>query len=88
MMDIETGVFTVLTSGYYILTYSGNADVDHDESTQMYITLNGHTLRETVWETSLKHGSGTSMYDSGSRTTVSRTHFLCCRKSGMEGNRV
>merc|ERR1719370_1536291 len=25
MMDIETGVFTVLTSGYYIITYSGNA---------------------------------------------------------------
>ena len=68
MMDIETGVYTVLTSGYYIITFSASAVAEGDESTRMYIRINNGPLSETAWETNLS--SGSQIYDQGSRTTV------------------
>ena len=70
LMDIETGVYTVLTSGYYIITYSASAVAKTDESTHMYIRVNNGYLSETTWETNLGYGSTNQIYDMGSRTTV------------------
>ena len=70
MMDIKTGVYTVLTSGYYIITYSASAVAKTDESTHMFIRVNNDYLSETTWETNLGYGSTNQIYDMGSRTTV------------------
>ena len=70
LMDIETGVYTVLTSGYYIITYSASAVAYTEESTHMFIRVNNGYLSETTWESHLGYGSANQIYDQGSRTTV------------------
>ena len=48
-MNIETGVFTTVTSGHYIITYSGTVVVDAGEFTNMYLYHNGVKLEESRW---------------------------------------
>merc|ERR1712130_223934 len=68
-MDIKTGVFTVLTSGYYTITFSASVRVRAGESAEMYINRNGELIEESRWLTMMA-SDGTASYidDQGSRT--------------------
>ena len=71
-MNIETGVFTTVTSGYYIVTFSGYVWVHPGEDTQMYLYHNGARVVESKFETSMHVGSANEyIIDQGSRTVVS-----------------
>merc|ERR1711990_1148247 len=68
-MDIKTGVFTVITSGYYVITYSASARVRPGEATDMYINRNGELIEESRWLTMMaSDGSAAYIDDQGSRT--------------------
>ena len=71
-MNIETGIFTAITSGYYTITFSARADVFPDEYSFMYIFHNGAKVSESQWETYLGGASYGYMADQGSRTVVGR----------------
>ena len=71
-MNIETGIFTAITSGYYTITFSARADVFPDEYSFMYIFHNGAKVSESMWETYLGGASYGYMADQGSRTVVGR----------------
>merc|ERR1711970_584664 len=69
-MNIETGVFTTITSGYYIVTFSGYVYARPGQWTVMYLYLNGIRVFESVFENLLTLG------DSGDdliKNQVSRT---------------
>ena len=71
-MDIETGVFTTDTSGYYIITYSGLAHVLPGEYTDMLLYYNGFPVEESHFQTyMIVGGSGDWIRDRGSRTAES-----------------
>ena len=71
-MNIETGVFTTVTSGYYIITFSAFADVHVEETTSMYLYHNGVQVEESLFSTRMGVGSGYNyMFDQGSKTVVS-----------------
>ena len=70
-MNIETGVFTAVTSGYYIITYSGFVLVLGGEWTVMYLFHNGAQVLESRSETFNIEESGDAIRDQGSRTVVS-----------------
>ena len=75
-MNIETGVFTALTSGYYIITYSAHAQVLARERTWMALYHNGIEVGESQYETKMEVGSGEDyIWDQGSRTVVSLINF-------------
>ena len=68
-MNIETGVFTAVTSGYYIITFSGYTHVRPREYSGMYLYHNGVRVEESQFETYLQMGSiGDYTLDQGSRT--------------------
>merc|ERR1712210_170430 len=70
-MNIETGVFTTVTSGYYIVTFSAFVDVHPGEYTNMYLYHNGVQLEESRFVTDMHVGSGNDyIYDQGSRTVI------------------
>merc|ERR1712212_533164 len=70
-MNIETGVFTAVTSGYYIITYSGTAVVRAGDYTDMYLYQNGVRVEESRWYTKMEVGSGDNLIkDQGSRTVI------------------
>ena len=70
-MNIETGVFTTVTSGFYIVTYSAYVRVQAGESTHMYLYQNGLQLEESRFLSVLRVGSGSDyIEDQGSRTVV------------------
>ena len=70
-MDIKTGVFTALTSGFYIITYSASARVRPGESTDMNIYRNGESVEESRWLTMMaSDGAASYIDDQGSRTVV------------------
>ena len=52
-MNIETGVFTTVTSGYYIITFSAYAQVQAREYTRMYFNHNGGFMEESLFVTSM-----------------------------------
>merc|ERR1712037_559002 len=57
-MNIETGVFTTVTSGYYTVTFSGHVYVTAGEYTQMWLHHNGVKLEESLFDTEMHVGSG------------------------------
>ena len=70
-MNIETGVFTTVTSGYYIITYSATVDVHPGEYTQLWLFHNGVQLEEGQFATDMHVGDiGDYIFDQGSRTVV------------------
>jgi len=70
-MNIETGVFTTVTSGYYIVTYSASVLIRAGESTYMYLYHNGVEVEESWFWTSMYLGSGDAyIADQGSRTVI------------------
>ena len=76
-MNIETGVFTTVTSGYYIITFSAYALVHVEENTAMWLYHNGVQVEESNFYTSVQVGSGGYyIADQGSRTVVNRV-FNC-----------
>ena len=71
-MNIETGVFTTITSGYYIVTFSAFVPVPAGELTIMFLHHNGVKVEESMFATSMNVGSGDDwIRDQGSRTVVS-----------------
>jgi len=70
-MNIETGVFTTVTSGYYIVTFSAHVYVHPGEYTTMWLYHNGVQLEESLFETAMHVGSGDDyIRDQGSRTVI------------------
>merc|ERR1712154_225318 len=70
-MNIETGIFTTVTSGYYIVTYSATVDVLPGECTLMYLHHNGAAVEESMFRSSINVGSGDNYIgDQGSRTVI------------------
>ena len=67
-MNIETGVFTAITSGYYIVTFSAFVAVHQGETTSMVLYHNGVKVEESEFFTSMQGGFLT--IDQGSRTVV------------------
>ena len=71
-MNIETGVFTASTSGYYIITFSTIAIVSPGGEIIMWLYHNGAIVEESMFQTRMEVGdSGNFIYDQGSRTAVS-----------------
>ena len=68
-MNIETGVFTTVTSGYYIVTYSANVNVLPGEYTNMWLYHNG-VAQEASCSWTVERG-GDFIDDQSSRTLVS-----------------
>merc|ERR1712037_252352 len=66
-MNIETGAFTTVTSGYYIVTFSAYAG----EYTHMSLYHNGARVEESRFVTDMGVGSGSDyIFDQGSRTVI------------------
>merc|ERR1712010_280258 len=68
-MNIETGVFTTVTSGYYIVTYSANALLNSGDVTAMTLYHNGVYLKESFYQAEMEKSDGYS-FDPGSRTVI------------------
>ena len=68
--DIENGVFTIITSGHYMITFSGHANVHPGETNEMFLYVNDQKAEESRWVTMGEY-SGSFMIDQGSRTLVS-----------------
>ena len=76
-MNIKTGIFTTVTSGYYIVTYSATVDVLPGEYTSMYLHHNGVQVEESMFRSSMYVGSGDNYIgDQGSRTVVNNCWYL------------
>ena len=73
-MNIETGVFTTVTSGYYIVTFSAYVQVNAaaGEFTRMYLRHNGVEVEESRFFTRMHFGNSADDYiiDQASRTVV------------------
>jgi len=70
-MNIETGVFTTITSGYYVITFSGSVGVHAKEYTGMWLNHNGVQLWESRFVTSMYLGGGDAINQvQGSRTVI------------------
>merc|ERR1712233_144007 len=70
-MNIETGVFTTVTSGYYIVTFGGTVYVHSGEFTVMYLYHNGVQLEESRFYTSMATGNGDNYIgDQASKTVI------------------
>ena len=71
-MNIETGVFTTVTSGYYIITFSAHVKVfPGQDHTQLWLYHNGVQVEESQFATWMHVGSGDDfIIDQGSRTVV------------------
>merc|ERR1711990_1126192 len=48
-MNIKTGVFTAVTSGYYIITFSGYVEVLPGDYTHMWLYHNGVRVEESLF---------------------------------------
>ena len=71
-VNIETGVFTTVTSGYYIITFSTIGIVSSGGEIAMWLYHNGVKVEESLFQTRMEVGdSGNYIYDQGSRTAVS-----------------
>ena len=78
-MNIETGVFTTVTSGYYIITFSGNAYVEPGEYTEMWLHHNGARVEESQIVTSMLVGERPdAIAGQGSRTVVNTLIVFNC----------
>ena len=73
-MDIESGAFTIITSGHYMITFSGHANVHPGQTNEMFIYVNDQKVEESLWVTMGEY-SGSFMIDQGSRTLVSWSSF-------------
>ena len=90
-MNIETGVFTTVTSGYYVVTFSTQAHVHAGEYTDMWLAINHVKVGESKLETMVEVGSGFYpvgggydwIRDQGSRTVVSITVFNISLQSNI-----
>ena len=72
LMNIQTGVFTAVTSGYYIITFSGETHVLPGEYTTMQLFHNEALVDGSHFESKMAVGSGEDyILDQGSRTVVS-----------------
>merc|ERR1711971_25604 len=70
-MNIETGVFTTVTSGYYIVTFSGYVVLNFGETTDMWLGHNGVQVEESFLHAKCGLGSGDEfIYDQASRTVI------------------
>merc|ERR1712133_284854 len=70
-MNIQTGIFTAFTSGYYIITYSAVADIHVQEITSMYLYHNGMQVEESFFTSNMGvGGSGNYIFDQGSKTVI------------------
>jgi len=70
-MDLDTGRFTVGPggSGYYTVTYSGQADLDGGEYVVIYLLRNGETVGDHgMWYS--RNYNTDIVYEQGARTTI------------------
>ena len=74
-LDIESGVFTCLTNGYYTVAVTYQADMSHSSSITTNLYVNGVILRESH-NYSYNQDSSAIMEEMVSRTIVSSTHVI------------
>ena len=67
-MDISTGVFTTVTSGYYTITFSAVVDVTAGDETVMLLHHNGVEVEESWFQTYMTGDSSGLNFYQGSRT--------------------
>ena len=71
-MNLGTGVFTCLTTGYYTITYSGISHMWPEEETHIWLYLNGNRVEGSKVEQDMNPGTvGSHIELQGSRTLVS-----------------
>ena len=73
-VDIDGGDFIILTSGFYMITFSGHANVQPGpmNEVEMFIYRNNEKVQESRWVTMGDYsGSGSYVIEQGSRTLVS-----------------
>merc|ERR1712037_425819 len=87
-MNIETGVFTTVTSGYYMITYSAAVDVHPGEYTNMWLYHNGVGVEESQFLTSMYgvEGGDNYVYEQGSRTVI--LHLLAGDTLDLRTNHI
>ena len=82
LMNIETGVFTAVTSGYYIVTFSCHINVLPEQTTVMYLYHNGAQVEESSYllvTGTTSTDIGTDIHNAqGSRTVVSTLLVFNC----------
>ena len=71
----ESGSFTIITSGYYMITFSGHANVHPGQTNEMFLYHNDQRVEESRWVT-MGDYSGSYIIDQGSRTLVSWSSSL------------
>ena len=69
-VDPESGSFTIITSGHYMITFSGHANVHPGQRNEMFLYHNEQRVEESRWVTMAEY-SGSYIIDQGSRTLVS-----------------
>ena len=75
-VDTHTGSFTISSSGHYMITFSGYANVHPGERTEMSIYKNNQRVVESEWVTMASEDYvGGYWIDQGSRTLVGWSSF-------------
>jgi len=70
VMNIETGTFTAVTSGYYMITFSATAGVEPGEYCNIWLYHNNYPVTESKWVTQSSSANEGVLWDQGSRTVV------------------
>ena len=75
-VDIHAGSFTISSSGHYMITFSGYANVHSGDRTEMSIYKNNQRVVESEWVTMASEDYvGGYWIDQGSRTLVGWSSF-------------
>ena len=77
-LDLESGVFTSSTEGYYTITFSYSVGVGPTELVYIYLYHNGNQVKESMWQVdlaSMATNTGGQFWIQGSRTVVSIAFF-------------
>lgn len=71
LLDLDSGIFTCITPGYYAVSFSAHAVVTSEGQQILYLYKNGAQLPESVWH--FGTSTGISLGVTGSRMLVSKT---------------
>ena len=76
VLNIETGTFTAVTSGYYMITFSATAGVEPGEYCNIWLYHSDYPVGESKWVTQSSSGNSGVLWDQGSRTVVKTAILL------------
>ena len=73
VLDLDSGVFTCFTPGYYTVSFSAHGAVGSDTDTtrpELFLYKNGMAISESVWSVLTDYPDDTLVGATGSRTVV------------------